>query len=81
MTMRKWYLAAMNDGLFIVDVMPAPAPVDHVNPNKLAHSLIIPLRNADRVTQEVAAQIIAAHNAEADSAERATVVAGNWGRE
>jgi hypothetical protein len=79
--MKKWYLATMNDGLFIVDVMPAPAPMDHVNPNKLAHSLIIPLRNNDRVTQEVAAQIIAAHNAEIDGAERTASIAGNWGRE
>jgi hypothetical protein len=77
--MKKWYLATMNDGLFIVDVM--LASVDHLNQNKLTHSLIIPLRHNDRVTQEVAAQIIAAHNAEIDSTERTANVAGNWGRE
>ena len=81
MTMKKWYLAAMNDGLFIVDVMPAPAPVDHVNPSRPIPSLVIPLHHNDRITQETAGRIVAAHNAEIDSTERAAVVAGNWGRE
>ncbi len=58
-----WYLGAMNDGLAIIDVPPSPAPVDHVNPNKQAPSLIIPLRNNDRITQEVAEQIVREHNA------------------
>ena len=58
-----WYLGSMNDGLAIIDVPPGPAPVDHVNPNRPAPSLIIPLRNNDRVTQEVAEQIVREHNA------------------
>lgn len=53
----------MNDGLAIINVKPAPAPVDHVNPNRPAPTLIIPLRNNDRVTQEVAEQVVAEHNA------------------
>lgn len=28
-----WYLATMNDGLFVIDRKPRPAPVDYVNPN------------------------------------------------
>lgn len=63
MGQELWYLATMNDGLAIIDVQPAPAPVDYVNPNRRAPSLIIPLRHNDRVTQEVAEQIVAEHNA------------------
>lgn len=57
-----WYVATMNDGLAIIDVEPAPAPVDAVNPHRPAPSLVIPLRHADRVTQEVAEEIVREHN-------------------
>lgn len=53
----------MNDGLAIIDVPPAPAPVDAINPNRAAPTTIIPLRRNDRVTQEVAEQIVSEHNA------------------
>lgn len=82
MTMKKWYLAVMNDGLFIVDAQPAPAPVDHVNPiRRPIPSLVIPLRHNDRITQQVAERIVAEHNAEIDNTEQDAIVAGNWGRE
>lgn len=60
---RLWYVATMSDGLAIVDVKPAPAPVDTINPHRPAPSLIIPLRHADRVTQEVTEEIVREHNA------------------
>ena len=62
-TERLWYVATMNDGLAIIDVKPAPAPVDSINPKRPAPSLIIPLRHADRDTQEVAEEIVREHNA------------------
>jgi len=58
-----WYVATMNNGLFIIDHKPAPAPVDYVNTSIPAPSLVIPLRHNDRVTQEVAEQIVSEHNA------------------
>lgn len=58
-----WYLATMNDGLAIVNVKPAPAPIDEVNPNRPAPSLIIALKHNDRATQEVAEEIVREHNA------------------
>ena len=58
-----WYVATMNDGLAIIDVKPAPAPVDAVNPNRPAPALIIPLRHNDRATQKAAEEIVREHNA------------------
>lgn len=79
--MKKWYLAAMNDGLFIVDAPPAPAPVDHVNPNRTMPSLVIPLRHNDLITQQVAERIVAEHNTEIDRAEQSpAAVVGSRGR-
>src|ERR1043165_8395065 len=58
-----WYVAAMNDGLFIVNEKPRPAPVDYVNPSLPGPSLVIPMRGGGKELQELAEEIVAAHNA------------------
>lgn len=59
----KWYVATMNDGLFIVNRPPHPAPVDYVNTNSTPPETVIPLRHNDAIMQAVAEEIVAAHNA------------------
>lgn len=59
----RWYVAAMNDCIFIVNEPPRPAPVDYVNPNAPAPSVVISMRSGSRDAQEIAEQIVAAHNA------------------
>jgi hypothetical protein len=36
-----WYVGAMNDGLFIIDQPPSPAPVDHVSPERHKDATIL----------------------------------------
>jgi hypothetical protein len=74
--MNKWYVATMNDGIFIINQKPHPVPVDYVNPNASGPSLVISMRSGSRGIGEIAEQIVTAHNAEVD----AEVKAGNWGR-
>jgi hypothetical protein len=74
--MDKWYVATMNDGIFIINQKPHPAPVDHINPNAPGPSLIISMRSGSREAEEIAEQIVSAHNADLD----AEIRAGNWGR-
>jgi hypothetical protein len=61
--MDKWYVAAMNDCIFIVDQQPRPAPVDHVNPNLPAPNVVISMRSGSREAQEIAELIVNEHNA------------------
>lgn len=61
--MDKWYVAAMNDCIFIVDQEPRPTPVDHVNPNLPAASVVISMRSGSREAQEIAELIVGEHNA------------------
>lgn len=61
--MDKWYVAAMNDCIFIVDQEPRPAPVDHVNPNLPAPSVVISMRSGSREAQEIAERVVREHNA------------------
>lgn len=57
-----WYLATMNDGLFVINRKPQPAPVDFVNTSLESPEIVIPLPGNDRQTQTVAELLIAAHN-------------------
>jgi hypothetical protein len=75
--MRTWYVAAMNDCIFIVDEKPHPVPVDYVNPNLPQPSVVISMRSGSREAQETAEQIVVAHNSELEIATRA----GSWGRD
>lgn len=59
----KWYVATMNDCIFIVNRKPRPAPVDHVNPNTPAPGVVISMRSGSREVQRIAEEITEAHNA------------------
>lgn len=61
---QLWYLATMNDGLFIVNRKPQPAPIDVTNTSLTSPEIVIPLPGNDRFTQRVAEIIVAVHNAE-----------------
>lgn len=63
MNTEQWYVATMNDCVLIVDREPRPAPVDYVNQNLPEPSVVISMRSGSREAQEIAAQIVAAHNA------------------
>ncbi|HEX2878776.1 MAG TPA: Lar family restriction alleviation protein [Polyangiaceae bacterium] len=65
--MNKWYVATMNDCIFIVDQQPRPAPVDHVNPNAPAPSVVISMRSGSREAQEIAEEIVKAHNGDTNA--------------
>lgn len=65
--MDKWYVATMNDGIFIINQKPHPVPVDYVNPNASGPSLVISMRSGSRCAEEIAERIVAAHNAELDA--------------
>lgn len=63
MTTGKWYLGAMNDGLFIIDAPPQPAPVDYFC--DVDHDVnVIVAMGTDRTKAEA---IIEAHNAAIDA--------------
>jgi hypothetical protein len=62
--MNKWYVATMNDGIFIINTKPHPAPVDYVNPNAPEPTMVISMRSGSREAEELAQQIVNAHNAE-----------------
>jgi len=59
---NQWYVAAMNDCIFIIDREPRPTPVDHVNPSLPVPSVVISMRSGSRETQEIAERIVEAHN-------------------
>jgi len=61
-TRETWYVAAMNDCIFIIDQKPHPAPIDYVNETAPAPSVVISMRSGSREAQEIAEQIVAAHN-------------------
>jgi hypothetical protein len=54
----KWYIGTMNDGLFIIDQPPQPAPVDYACGMNHDVNVIAAMGN-DRVRAEA---IVAAHN-------------------
>lgn len=54
----KWYLGAMNDGLFIIDEPPQPAPIDYFCDADHSVNVIVAMGN-DRARAEA---IIEAHN-------------------
>lgn len=57
--MKKWYLGAMNDGLFVIDQPPSPStdyPVHDAATNAIAQ---VPFE-----AKQLAEKLIAAHNAE-----------------
>ena len=56
---KRWYVGAMNDGLFIIDQPPSPAPLDHVNPDRHKDAMVI----AWSGSREDADRIVDAHNA------------------
>lgn len=58
----KWYVATMNDCIFIINRQPRPAPIDYPNP-RVGPDLVISMRSGSRETQELAEAIVAAHNA------------------
>ena len=60
--MTKWYVATMNDAIFIVDVKPHLAPVDSINPLLPQPTVVIPMGSGDRKTQQLAEEIVEAHN-------------------
>jgi len=60
---NRWYVAAMNDCIFIINRKPHPAPIDYVNPNTPAPSVVISIRSGGRDAEEIASQIVNAHNA------------------
>jgi hypothetical protein len=60
--MKTWYVATMNDCIFIVNSKPHPAPVDGVNPNHPSPSVVISMRSGSHESQEIAERIVAEHN-------------------
>jgi hypothetical protein len=61
--MEKWYVATMNDCIFIVDREPHPAPIDRINPDAPAPNVVMSMRSRSREAQAIADQIVAEHNA------------------
>lgn len=59
MTNGKWYLGAMNDGLFIIDRPPKPVPVDYLTAGDPDLNVIVAMGN-DKIRAKA---IVAAHNA------------------
>jgi len=58
MTNYKWYIGTMNDGLFIIDQPPQPAPIDYAC--GIDHDVnVIAAMGNDRIRTEA---IVAAHN-------------------
>lgn len=62
----RWYLGAMNDGLFIIDEPPQPAPVDYFCDADHDTEVIVAM-GTDRTKAEM---IITAHNAAIEAAAR-----------
>lgn len=58
--MAEWYVATMNDCIFITDEPPRPSTDDRVF--RSGPSLVISLRSGSRDAQEAAEEIVAAHN-------------------
>lgn len=55
-----WFVGAMNDGLFIIDEPPRPAPVDFINPNAGQNTRVIAkLPENDRRADKEAAVLAA----------------------
>lgn len=57
---RRWYLGAQNDGLFIIDTPPRPSNDDQWHDRPDGPSLVIPL---GAMSREKAQAIVDAHNA------------------
>lgn len=64
MPVPRLYVAAMNDGLFIIDQPPRPAPVDYTNPHTAPDTNCIAALGADRA---LADKLVAAWNGVLDA--------------
>ena len=58
--MERWYLGSMNDGLFIINRPPRPAPND-AGPGEVGDSPTLVVALGD-LREDLAQQIIDAHN-------------------
>lgn len=77
----KWYIAAMNDCVFIIDRQPRPAPVDYISPTLPMPNVVISMQSGSREAQEMAKQIVAAHNADIQSQHRHSASCGHFNSE
>lgn len=60
---RKLYVATMNDGLFIIDQMPSPAPIDHTFPDRHKDTNVIAkMIGNDQEALKMAQAFVAAWN-------------------
>lgn len=59
--MVKWYVATMNDCIFIVDKQPRSS-TDYPRFNGDDDVMVISMRSGSREAQEIAEQVVAAHN-------------------
>lgn len=57
--MRKWYLASMNDGLFIINQPPRPSTDEQFHDRADGPGMVI---NVSGMDPQLANEIVAAHN-------------------
>lgn len=60
--MSKWYVATMNDCIFIIDRKPKPAPVDYIG-TEMDCEVCISMESGSKQAQMLAETIVEAHNA------------------
>lgn len=63
--MSRWYVAAMNDCIFIIDQPPRPAPVDYIT-TEMDCGICISMQSGSKQAQMLAETIVGAHNATMD---------------
>lgn len=59
--MSKWYVATMNDCIFIIDQKPRPAPVDYMTA-EMDCGVCISMQSGSKQAQALAELIVEAHN-------------------
>lgn len=59
--MTKWYVATMNDCIFIVDRQPHPS-TDYPRFDGDDDMMVISMRSGSREAQQIAEQVVNAHN-------------------
>lgn len=59
--MSKWYVATMNDCIFIIDQKPRPAPVDYMT-TEMDCGVCISMQSGSKQVQALAELIVEAHN-------------------
>lgn len=60
--MKKLYLGTQNDGLYIIDQPPSPAPCDYPN-HDVGGNVFAKICGASREDQAIAERMVAAYNA------------------